>query len=187
MEKRVIVITGASGAGKTTVGDLLAKQYQVPKVITHTTRAPRAGEIDGKDYYFETLETFKQNNSLEHVTYSGNQYGSSYEGLQRGWENSDFVSIVLDTAGAVTYYRELGEQAIILFVTISDVDQLRERLVARGDEREAVIARTSSKDFERDLTLPSELKDVAYTIVNDHWEHTEQVVDQLMTEFKNQK
>ena len=93
--KHVIVITGATGTGKTTVSTYLKTKYQIPRIITHTTRPKRPGEQDGVDYYFETDASFGHNHFLEAVTYAGYQYGSSYEGLERAFEKSDLVSIVL--------------------------------------------------------------------------------------------
>lgn len=59
--QRVIVITGATGTGKTTVSQYLRDRYQVPRIITHTTRPKRPGERDRVDYYFETKESFSHN------------------------------------------------------------------------------------------------------------------------------
>ncbi|MSE20932.1 guanylate kinase, partial [Lactobacillus parabuchneri] len=75
MKNRVFVITGAAGSGKTTVRDYLHDQYKMARVITHTTRAPRANERDGIDYYFEDNESFFDNHFLESVHYAGNYYG----------------------------------------------------------------------------------------------------------------
>ena len=60
--------------------------------------------------------------------------GSSYEGLERAWAKNPYITIVLDTAGAITYARELGDQAVILFVSVTSPDVLVERVQVRGDE-----------------------------------------------------
>ncbi|MDB7636254.1 guanylate kinase, partial [Lactococcus garvieae] len=70
MNRKVFVLTGNTGTGKTTVANYLNEFFEMPKVITHTTRAPREGEVDQVDYYFETEASFKQNHYLESVTYS---------------------------------------------------------------------------------------------------------------------
>lgn len=76
--KKIIIITGASGVGKTTVNQYLQKKYEISSIITHTTRPKRPGEIDGVDYYFETPDSFKQHLYLEQVKYA--HY--TYMGLQ---------------------------------------------------------------------------------------------------------
>lgn len=180
----VIVITGATGTGKTTVSTYLKSKFNIPRIITHTTRPKRPGEQDGVDYYFETDDSFANNHYLESVVYSGYQYGSSYEGLDRAFEKADLVSIVLDTKGAETYATQLGEQATILFLTVGKDVQLHERLKDRGDQVEMIQSRIKSKEYKRDLTLPDSLIDVATVVQNDDWAKTETVLDQLILSLK---
>ncbi|MDR0899743.1 MAG: 50S ribosome-binding GTPase [Lactobacillaceae bacterium] len=185
MEKRVIVITGASGAGKTTVANYLTDKYELPKVITHTTRRPRGSEKDGVDYYFEDQESFEKNHFIERVEFSGKKYGSSHEGLDRAFEQSQntphpgLIVIVVDTVGAITYKNELGSTADIWFITTSDFEEFKGRLVARGDKPEEIEARTQSEEFERDMVLPAELQEKASIIYNDAWDDTTKRVDEL--------
>lgn len=111
--KKLIVITGPAGSGKTSLRDYVIDKYHAAKVITHTTRAPRYGEQNGIDYYFENNESFNQLHLLEHVEYSNAKYGSSMEGINEAWSKNDLAIIVLDTLGASTYKEKLGNQAII--------------------------------------------------------------------------
>lgn len=182
--KRVIVITGATGTGKTTVSTYLKKQYQIPRIITHTTRPKRPGEQDGVDYYFEDATTFDHNHYLEDVAYAGYRYGSSYEGLERAFQKADLVSIVLDTKGAETYAERLGEQAVILFLTVGKTTVLHERLKERGDQIEMIKSRIKSDEYERDLTLPDSLTKTARVIQNDDWSQTQVRLDQLINSLK---
>lgn len=182
--KHVIVITGATGTGKTTVSTYLKSKYQIPRIITHTTRPMRPGEKDGIDYYFETAESFPHNHFLESVTYAGYQYGSSYEGLERAFDKSDLVSIVLDTKGAETYVHELKDQAVILFLTVGKSVTLHERLKDRGDQLEMIRSRIKSKEYTRDLILPDDLKDVAQVIQNDDWGATQEKLDALVASLR---
>ncbi|MCO0832656.1 50S ribosome-binding GTPase [Fructobacillus sp. W13] len=185
MQKRVIVIMGAAGVGKTSICSYIGKKFGIPQVITHTTRAMREGEVDGKDYYFETPSSFKEKHFLESVTYAGNSYGSSIEGLNRAWEQSDLVVTVLDTKGGITYKEELGDQAWLWYVTISDQGKLVERLHQRGDGDEAVEKRISSPEFKRDLALPAVLKGKAEVLVNDDWESLKLQVDGLINDYES--
>lgn len=182
--KHVIVITGATGTGKTTVSTYLKTEYQIPRIITHTTRPMRPGEKNGIDYYFETAASFASNHYLESVTYAGYQYGSSYEGLERAFEKSDLVSIVLDTKGAETYVHELKEQAVILFLTVGKTVILHERLKDRGDQLEMIRSRIKSKEYSRDLTLPDDLRGIATVIQNDDWRQTQERLDKLVSDLR---
>jgi len=183
--KRVLVITGATGSGKTTVSKYLQSKHHLPKVITHTTRKPREGEADGFDYYFETHESMRKLTLLEQVTYDFNQYGSSMEGLDQAWEKADLVTIVLDSKGATTYKEVLGDQAVVIFLTVSEPDALKERLANRGDEKIALIQRIESAEYHRDLKIPKQLDGQSKVIVNDNWNETKQELDRIVTELKD--
>lgn len=180
MANKVLVITGATGTGKTTVQDYLVAQYPVTKVITHTTRPPRQGEVDGRDYYFETETSFPKNHYLESVLYSGYHYGSSREGLAAGFERAPFVAIVLDSKGAITYAQELGEQAVVIFLTVSQPEELLERVTQRGDDRAMLKQRFASPEYRRDLTMPLALQGKAIQLNNDNWQRTQIKLDELM-------
>ena len=93
--QRIIIIAGPSGVGKTTVSKYLTEKYNIPRVVTHTTRPIRQGEIPGKSYYFETDESFKKLHFFEHVKYGEYQYGSSKEALEKAWAKNDLVSLIV--------------------------------------------------------------------------------------------
>ncbi|WP_432226538.1 guanylate kinase [Limosilactobacillus fermentum] len=180
--KPVFVITGAAGSGKTTVAKYLKETYQMAKVITHTTRAPRPGEVDGVDYYFESPTSIKDRHLLERVEYDGHLYGSSYEGLEAGWAKYPADVIVLDTAGALTYHQALGDQAVVIFLTVSHPQTLAKRIKERGDQLDAVKSRLTSNEYRRDQSLPDYLKGIAHVIVNDDWAQTTQSLDALVAQ-----
>lgn len=183
--KKIIVITGPSGAGKTTVAEYLDQKYQIPKTITHTTRAPRVHEQDGVDYFFETDQSFQKLHLLESVDYAGSKYGSSIEALEKIFEEHDIASIVIDTVGAITYQQELPEQVEVAFVTVSTPHILSQRLVERGDDPKEIEERTVSEVFTRDMQLPKELQGIAHQIKNDDWEEAKQQIDQLIASISN--
>ena len=156
----------------------------MPKVITHTTRAPRIHEEDGVDYYFESEDSFGDNHYLESVSYAGNRYGSSFEGLDEAWKSSDFITIVLDTAGAITYKRELGDKAVVIFLKVDDSSTLLQRMKTRGDDTQTLADRIKSDEYLRDLTLPEELKGNAFVINNNDWERTKHIVNDIVAKYK---
>lgn len=180
MAKHVFIICGAAGSGKTTVANYLREHYGMHRVITHTTRAPRPGEQDGVDYHFEDDTSISRLHLLEQVTYDGAQYGSSYEGLQEGWQAGHDDVIVLDTAGALTYHQQLGDDAVIIFLTVSQLTVLAKRMTQRGDQQTAINSRLHSKEYQRDLHLPAALDGIAHVITNDDWSATRQELDHLV-------
>lgn len=178
--KKVFVIVGAAGTGKTTVQSYLQQQYQMAKVVTHTTRPARVGEVDGVDYYFETPTSFHQLKLLETVEYDHYQYGSSQEALERAWQGHPAAVIVLDSKGAQTYCQQLGSQVVVIFLTVSNQAILAQRLAQRGDDPAAIQSRINSAEFKRDLTLPDQLTDRAYVINNEDWNTTRLQLDRLV-------
>ena len=180
MNRKVFVLTGNTGTGKTTVANYLNEFYEMPKVITHTTRPPREGEIDKIDYYFETEQSFEDNHYLESVAYANYRYGSSYEGLERAWEKSPLISIVLDTAGAKTYSEKLGDEAVVIFLTVTKTDELLGRLSKRGDNLEETRRRMASEEYKRDVQLPEPLQGIAHVVVNDDWLSTKEKIDNIV-------
>ncbi|WEV54758.1 guanylate kinase [Leuconostocaceae bacterium ESL0723] len=179
-QRKVIVITGTAGVGKTTVAHYLKRHYQVPQVITHTTRPPRQGEVPNQDYYFESPASFDQKHYLESVDYAGAKYGSSYEGLEQAWAHHRLVSIVLDTAGALSYCQKLPAETIVLFITVSHPKLAQQRLHLRPGDPKANHQRINSDEFKRDITLPAELAGKATVINNDDWASTKAVLDRLI-------
>ena len=180
MEKPVFVLCGPAGSGKTTVQHYLMDHFHLAKVVTHTTRPPRAGEVNGRDYYFENPASFARLHLLEKVEYDHHAYGSSREGLDRALAGHPGAVIVLDTAGAVTYCNQLNTQVVVLYLTVASPAQLKERLEQRGDTPAAMASRLAIAEFQRDLRLPAALAGRATVIENDDWKQTTATLDQLV-------
>lgn len=180
MQQKLIILTGPTGSGKTTIAQYLKDKYNIPQVVTHTTRKPRDHEKNNVDYYFETNESFDHNHYLEKVKYAGNQYGSSFEGLKRAFIKNNIVSIVLETKGAQVYYDKLPDIVVIVYLTISNVQDLNLRLIKRGDNQERIKRRLESAEFKRDLQLPPALTNYVIKITNDDLSQTKQEIDQLI-------
>ncbi|MBW1605277.1 guanylate kinase [Lactobacillus sp. Sy-1] len=190
MKKMVLVITGAAGSGKTTLCKYICNKFHLPKVVTHTTRAPRTGEQNGVDYYFETDDSFAKRHFLESVDYAGAQYGSSLEGLEAAWKTASLACIVLDTKGAIEYQRQLGSQVITIYLTVDNGKNsaacLRKRMEERGDDPEKIAKRMQSAENQRDQQLPAELKNHAVVIKNDDLTVAKQQVDTFMDQLRVQ-
>lgn len=179
--KKIILIAGPSGAGKTTISEYLNKHYDIPRVITHTTRPKRQGEVDKESYYFENDESFNKLHFFEHVKYGAYQYGSSKEALDKAWEKHDLVSLIVDIQGVKSYVTQLGKQVYFLYVTTSTIDELKERLIRRGDSIESVKERLSGSELNK---LSDDLKPFAHILVNDNWQETTERLNAIISSFK---
>lgn len=182
--KRIIIIAGPSGVGKTTISKYLQENYNIPRVVTHTTRPKRQGEVEGKSYYFETDESFSKLHFFEHVKYGHYQYGSSKESLESAWKDHDIVSLIVETDGVKSYLKELGDQVYFVYLEVDSYDTLVERLKERGDDSEEIKKRLSSKEFKRDLHLRPELLKEAHILKNNNWEDTKRALDQIVEQCR---
>lgn len=182
--QRIIIIAGPSGVGKTTVSNYLREKYGIPRVVTHTTRPMRKGEIPGQSYYFENDESFNKLHFFEHVKYGDYQYGSSKEALKQAWAKNDIVSLIVETDGVKSYLDALGDQVYFIYLTVDDLDILKKRLVKRGDKTQEIEKRLNSAEFKRDLHLRSELQKDAHILKNNDWDKTKKDLDKIISEFK---
>ena len=183
--RKLIIIAGPSGAGKTTISEYLRAKFDIPRVITHTTRPMRAGEQNGVDYYFETDESFAQLHFFEHVRYGSYQYGSSRESLEKSFAKHEIVSLIVETAGVQTYLKQLPQESVFIYLTVSDQKILGKRLVERGDAPEQIEKRLNSAEFKRDLSLNKFLTEHAHVKNNDVLETAQQQVDELILSLLN--
>ena len=137
------VLSGFSGAGKgTLVKRLLEKYDSYVLSISATTRAPREGEQDGREYFFRTKEEFEQMIAdgalLEHACYVGNYYGTPRAWVEEQMESGKDVILEIEIQGAHNIKKQYPE-ALLLFVAPPSAEELVRRLVGRGTETEEVI------------------------------------------------
>lgn len=174
----LIVISAPSGAGKTTLCNrLLDEMRQMHYSVSCTTRAPRAGEIDGKSYHFLDPSAFQRRVAagefLEHAVVFGHLYGTLKETVRTALEQGRDVLMDIDVQGAAQirdYVRrapqgDLVKDAFVdIFVAPPSMDELRERLEHRGKDSADVIRRrlgTARNELQR-------MDEFRYLIVNEH-------------------
>jgi guanylate kinase len=144
---RLIIISGPSGAGKSTVVRELLRQCELPLVlsVSATTRAPRPGEVDGKDYFFISHEEFlnrqKAGDFLEskEVFGRGFWYGTLREQVATGLQKGQWVILEIDVQGALEVMESKEFAPITVFIHPGTMEELEDRLRARNTESEAAI------------------------------------------------
>lgn len=145
----IFVISAASGTGKTTLVSRLVQQHPNVRVsVSHTTRPPRAGEVNGQHYHFVSEEEFVrlagEGAFLEHAQVFGNYYGTSYESVQSMCEQGYDVILEIDVQGAQQVRKALPE-ALSIFILPPSLAVLEQRLRQRQTDSEEVIARRLSE------------------------------------------
>ena len=150
---KVFVITGPSGVGKgTLISRLLQNVPDLELSISATTRDPREGEEDGREYHFLTSEEFdrrvEEKDFLEFATYSGNRYGTLNSEVQRCIDAGRSVVLEIEVQGA-QQVRAARPDSVQIFIAPPDPGQLRRRLEGRGtDSAEAIDTRLETAELE---------------------------------------
>lgn len=169
-----LIFSAPSGCGKTTIiNRLRVKNPQLGFSVSATSRAPRAGEENGREYYFLSQQEFReriaQGDFLEwQEVYSGTLYGTLREEVQRMWRNNMVVLFDIDVKGALNVKRELGDAALTIFIAPPSLDVLRERLENRGTESPESIKKRLARAEEEigyasrfDITIVNDVLDIA--------------------------
>ena len=163
----LIILSGPSGAGKGTIyNELLKHDSNLRFSVSMTTRKPRDGEVNGKDYFFVTVEEFKkeiENDSfLEYALVHGNYYGTLKKEVERDLDNGNDVILDIDIQGAVNIKAQ-KEDGIFIFIMPPSMRELKNRLVKRGTE-------TKDKLIERFKNAYKEVNEMSkynYVVIND--------------------
>ena len=164
----LIVFSGPSGVGKGTVRQEIfsTPDHKFEDSVSMTTRAQRPGEVDGKDYFFRSREEFEElirnGQMLEYAEYVGNYYGTPLTYVNETLDKGIDVFLEIEVQGALQVKKKVPD-AVFIFLTPPDLNELQERLVGRGTDSEEVIAQRIERARE-EIALMSEYD---YAIVND--------------------
>jgi guanylate kinase len=178
---KVFVITGPSGVGKGTLISCLRERIpELELSVSATTREPRDGEKEGRDYYFLGAAEFdrlaREDAFLEHATFSGNRYGTLRSEVEKRLAAGRPVVLEIEVQGArqvrAAMAGESEDDAVMIFIAPPDPAVLRERLAERGTDSEEAIARrleTAKQELEARVEFP-------HVVLNDD---LDEAVDQL--------
>ena len=164
----LIVFSGPSGVGKGTVRQEIfsTPDHKFEYSVSMTTRTQRPGEVDGKDYFFRSREEFEElirnGQMLEYAEYVGNYYGTPLTYVNETLDKGIDVFLEIEVQGALQVKKKVPD-AVFIFLTPPDLNELQERLIGRGTDSEEVIAQRIERARE-EIALMSEYD---YAIVND--------------------
>ncbi|MCR4764249.1 MAG: guanylate kinase [Lachnospiraceae bacterium] len=164
----IVVVSGFSGTGKGALMKRLITQYNNNYIlsVSMTTRKPREGEVDGREYFFTTDEVFEQmvadGKFIEHAGYCGHYYGTPRDFVDSKLNEGKDVLLEIEVQGALQV-REIYPDAVLLFVTAPSVEELKNRLIKRGTESRKVIRERLERAKEEAKYIDS----YNYLLVND--------------------
>jgi guanylate kinase len=170
MPGNLFIVCAPSGAGKTSlVAELLKREASMRLSVSYTTRAPREGEKDGREYHFVDKSEFERmiaaGDFLEHANVHGNFYGTSRRWIERGLEGDHDVLLEIDWQGAAQV-RKLFPELTGIFILPPSLVELRRRLQSRGKDSPETIERRLAGAREE----ISHVLEFEYIIVNDRFE-----------------
>ncbi|MBQ1689618.1 MAG: guanylate kinase [Lachnospiraceae bacterium] len=183
MGKRGIltVISGFSGAGKGTLMKAILEKYDYGLSISATTRAPREGEVNGREYYFLSKQEFEDmiaNQALiEWAQYVDNYYGTPKKYVEEQLAAGKNVILEIEIQGAL-HVKELFPDALLIFVTPPSAMDLKNRLVGRGTEDMATIEKRLKRAYEESAYMDQ----YDYIAINDVLEDCVEDLNQVITQ-----
>lgn len=164
----LIVVSGFSGAGKGTLMKRLMQDYDNYALsVSMTTREPRPGETEGKEYFFVVKEEFEkkiaENGLIEYACYCGNYYGTPREYVEKQLEMGRDVILEIEIQGALKVKKQFPE-ALLLFVMPPSAAELKRRLEKRGTETPEVIA----ERLKRAVEEADGIENYDFIVINDN-------------------
>ncbi|MBA5850527.1 guanylate kinase [Clostridium sp. cel8] len=179
----LVIISGPSGAGKGTVCKELIKKNDLWISVSATTRKPRAGEVDGSNYYFLTKEEFeskiKNNDFLEYAEVYGNYYGTPKDKVLEAINLGKDVILEIDIQGALKVKKNYP-QGVFIFILPPSMEELKKRIINRGSEtQESLMTRFNSAYKEINY-----ISKYNYAVVNDTVENAVKNIESIITAEK---
>lgn len=178
------VVSGFSGAGKGTVMKELVKKPDYKLSISATTRLPREGEVDGREYFFLTREKFESmiesGQFIEHAEYVGNYYGTPKKYVEEQLEAGYNVILEIEIQGAL-HVKEVFPDALLLFIVPPSAQILKERLINRGTEDAATV----NKRMNRAVEEAQYMEQYDYLVVNDKLDDCVEAVHHIILSEKD--
>lgn len=175
----LIVLSGPSGAGKGTICKALLKRNDYWLSISATTRAPRAGEENGKSYYFIKREEFEKRvengDFLEHAEVYGNYYGTPKSSVIETLNSGKDVILEIDIQGALKI-KDNYPEGLFIFILPPTMEELKNRIIGRGSEtQESLITRF--KSAYQEITYVSKY---SYAVFNDTVEEAAKKIESII-------
>jgi guanylate kinase len=175
----LIVVSGPSGSGKTSICRRVAQELGLYYSVSHTSRAKKASEVDGRDYFFVTAEAFQkleaEGEFLEWAKVYDNFYGTSQRILLQKLNEGQGVILDLDTQGAAQI-KALVPQSLLIFINTPTIDALKERLTSRNRDSANEIAKRMNQAVHEIAHIPQ----YDAVVVNDNLDTSIQTVCRMI-------
>ena len=183
--KKIIIITAPSGAGKTSITRYLLEKFpQLSFSVSAATREPRDYEENGKDYYFMTVEAFQQKiqkgDFVEwEMVYEGKYYGTLKTELERLWKEKKCPLLDIDVKGAIHVQQQYPQASLSVFIEPPSVRELARRLASRGTEtEESLQTRVNKAEYEMSFS-----HHFNHVVVNDDLQEACEEAEKLIAAF----
>lgn len=171
----IILLVGASGSGKSTIGKMLEDKFNIPQLTSFTTRPMREGEVDGVDYHFVTKEDLPHMDLIESSEYNGNVYGLSDDEVTNKLDYYEHVYFIADKNGAEQIANMFSNIAVYFWLNTS-IETMVERMRKRGDSDEQIISRMEHAIDTNELRPPK-----CDYVELDALKNTEESVDKIIS------
>jgi len=185
MKGKLIIFSAPSGSGKSTiVQHLMKREPGLAFSISATSRKPRAGEADGREYHFLTPEAFReqiqQGAFVEwEEVYPGQYYGTLHSELERIWALGQHAVFDIDVVGGLNLKNLFGPKACSIFISPPSLEVLEERLRNRAsDDEESLQKRLAKAEYEMQFARKFD-----HLLLNDHLDQAKAEAEQLVSEF----
>ncbi|MBS1640894.1 MAG: guanylate kinase [Bacteroidetes bacterium] len=183
--KKLIILTAPSGAGKTSITHFLLNKFsQLSFSISAATRQAREGEVDGKDYHFISVNEFREEIKNDafvewEMVYEGKYYGTLKKELQRIWSLNKIPVLDIDVKGAIHVQQQFPQTTLSIFIQPPSIEELKKRLEARKTETpESIATRINKATYE--ISFKQHFTKI---IVNDLFENACKEAEETVNNF----